>query len=297
MSETNATAATVRHVLCARPEGLKRMSYCQWGPGHGGHPAVICVHGLSRNAHDFDHLGAALGEAGRRVLAPDVLGRGDSDWLTDSSGYQLPHYVSDMTPLIARATAPLDMDQVDWVGTSMGGLIAMLLAASPQSPIRRLVLNDVGPFVPKAALERIAAYATAAEPTFASLEEAEAHYRQIHADFGPMTDADWNDFTRHSTVQRDDGPGGWLPHQDPGIGDPMRGQEVADVDLWPLWDLIQCPVLVLRGARSDLLTAETAAEMTKRGPNCTVHEVPDAGHAPMFTTAEINGVVADFLAA
>ncbi|WP_299438234.1 alpha/beta hydrolase [uncultured Rhodospira sp.] len=294
MSDASASDAIVRHVLCARPEGLKRMAYRQWGPPHGDAPAVICVHGLSRNAHDFDHLGAALAEAGRRSLAPDVLGRGESEWLTDSSGYQLPYYIGDMTPLIGRATAPKDMDQVDWVGTSMGGLIAMLLAASPVSPIRRLVLNDIGPFIPKAALERIAEYTTAPEPTFASPEEAEAHYREIHADFGPMTDRDWADLTRHSIVQREDGPG-WLRHHDPGIGDPMKGQEQADTDLWGLWGLIRCPVLVLRGVRSDVLTQETAAQMAERHPDCTVHEVPDVGHAPMFTTPEINRLVVDFL--
>ncbi|MBB4285395.1 alpha/beta fold hydrolase [Roseospira goensis] len=288
--------ATRRHVLCARPEGLKRMAYREWGQAHSAPdpalPPVLCVHGLSRNSHDFDRLGATLAEAGgRHVLAPDVLGRGDSDWLADPSGYQVPAYVGDMMALIARAGT----DHVDWVGTSMGGLIAMVIAASPLSPIRRLVLNDVGPFVPKAALARIAESATAPDPTFASLADAEAHYRQIHADFGPMTDADWDAFTHHSTVRRAE-DGGWRRHQDPAIGDPMKGVEPADMDLWALWDLIRCPVLVLRGARSDLLLAETAAEMTRRGPPCTVHEVPDVGHAPMFTTAALNRIVADFLA-
>lgn len=297
-SATPHTAASARHVLCARPEGLKRMAYRHWGPTPSGgssdgvRPAVLCVHGLSRNSHDFDGLAPVLAKAGRSVLAVDVLGRGASDWLADSSGYQVPNYVGDMTALIARAGT----DQVDWVGTSMGGLIAMVIAASPLSPIRRLVLNDVGPFVPKAALARIAAYTTAPAPTFASLAEAEAHYREIHADFGPMSDADWAAFARHSTVPLNDGSGRWRRHQDPAIGDPMKGVEAADLDLWMLWDMIRCPVLVLRGARSDLLTTETVAEMQRRGPGCTVHEVPDVGHAPMFTTAEINGVVAAFLA-
>ncbi|KAA5605912.1 alpha/beta hydrolase [Roseospira marina] len=295
--DTKESEAASRHVLCARQEGLKRMAYRRWGvrpkTPDPALPAVICVHGLTRNSHDFDGLGATLLDAGgRTVMACDVLGRGNSDWLADSSGYQVSHYVGDMSALIARAGT----DEVDWVGTSMGGLIALLLAASPLSPIRRLVLNDVGPFVPKAALERITAYTTAPAPTFANLDEAEAHYREVHADFGPMTDADWAAFTRFSTVPLEDGSGRWRRHQDPAIGDPMKGVEATDLDLWVLWDLIRCPVLVLRGARSDLLLPDTVEEMKTRGPGCTVYEVPDAGHAPMFTTPEINHMVADFLA-
>jgi len=290
------TGASLRHVLCVRPEGLKRMAYREWGPPvtnlDPALPPVVCVHGLSRNSHDFDALGTTLAEAGgRHVMACDVLGRGASDWLLDSSGYQVPDYVGDMTALIARAGT----EHVDWVGTSMGGLISLMIAASPLSPIRRLVLNDVGPFLPKAALGRIAAYITAPAPVFVSLDDAEAHYREVHSDFGPMTDADWQAFTRHSTVPLEGGTG-WRRHQDPAIGDPMKGAETADLDLWMLWDMIRCPVLVLRGERSDVLLAETVEEMKARGPGCAVHEVSGVGHAPMFTTPEINQVVADFLA-
>lgn len=285
-------SATASHVLCARPEGLKRMAYRTWptpAPTAAG-PAVICVHGLSRNSHDFDGLGESLAEAGRTTLAPDVLGRGASDWLADPSGYQVPGYVGDMMPLIARTGS----EAVDWVGTSMGGLIAMAIAASPLSPIRRLVLNDIGAFVPAQALARIAAYANAPSPVFADLDEAEAHYREIHGDFGPMSNADWRDLTRHSVVPTDDGQG-WRRHQDPAIAAPMLGTEPTDISLWPLWDAIRCPVLVLRGARSDVLTAETAAEMIARGPGCVVHEIPDVGHTPTFTTEAVNRVVIDFL--
>ncbi len=295
----SASLAQREAVLCARPEGVKRMSFQSWGrfpdadANAAAAPAVICVHGLTRNSHDFDALGPALADAGRRVLAPDVLGRGDSDRLTDPSGYLVPGYVGDMMPLIARAGSPA----VDWVGTSMGGLIAMAIAAGPLSPIRRLVLNDIGPFVPAAALARIAAYATVPAPVFESLEEAETHYREIHADFGPMSDADWADLTRHSTVPTADGAG-WRPHHDPAIGDAMKAAgEPADLDLWAIWDLIHCPVLVLRGARSDVLLPETVAEMARRGPGCRVLEVPDAGHAPMFTSERINQAVIEFLSA
>ncbi|MBB4265092.1 alpha/beta fold hydrolase [Roseospira visakhapatnamensis] len=300
MSKAEDPAVVVRHVLCARREGLKRMSYRQQGPAHApqgqeGAPSIICVHGLTRNAHDFDALGAALAATGRRVLAADVLGRGASDWLADPMGYAVPGYVGDMMGLIGRATSSPRQDQVDWVGTSMGGLIGLVLAASPISPIRRLVLNDVGPFLPQAALERIAAYVTAEAPVFDSLEAAEAHYREIHADFGPMTDDDWTALTRHSTVRTEDGAG-WRPHQDPAIGAPAAAMPAHDMDLWDVWDQIACPVLVVRGARSDLLTPDVAEEMGRRGPGCTVHTVTGAGHAPTFTTPEINRVVVDFLA-
>lgn len=295
MSKAEDTAITVRHILCARREGLKRMSYRQQGPGHGGAPPVICVHGLTRNARDFDGLGAALAGTGRRVMAVDVLGRGESDWLAEPAGYVVPGYVGDMMAVIGRATAPLDQDQVDWVGTSMGGLIGLVLAASPISPIRRLVLNDVGPFLPQAALERIATYVTAAVPVFPSVAAAEAHYREIHADFGPMSDADWAALANDSVVPTEDGQG-WRPHQDPAIGVPMTVMPPVDMDLWAQWDQVACPVLVMRGERSDLLAEETVAEMVRRKPDCQVHTVAGAGHAPTFTTPALNKVVVDFLA-
>ncbi|MFN8927765.1 MAG: alpha/beta fold hydrolase [Rhodospirillales bacterium] len=274
-------------VLGLSARGFHRVAYAEWGEGTAPR-TVVCVHGLTRNGRDFDALAGDLAARGRRVVCPDVVGRGDSDRLADPLGYGFPQYLADMTALIAR----LDVDAVDWVGTSMGGLIGLLLAVQPNSPVRRLVLNDVGPFVPKAALERIAA--NVAGPTrFPDLSAAEAHLRVAQAGFGALTDAEWRDLTRRSVRPAADG--GWLLAFDPAIAVPMTAQPIADVDLWPLWDAVRCPVLVLRGARSDLLTAGTAAAMAARGPKARVVEIADAGHAPALLDPAQIAVVRTFL--
>lgn len=269
------------------PGGFHRVAYRDHGVA-GDPVPVVCVHGLTRTGRDFDRLAAAMAPA-RRMVCPDIVGRGDSDWLADPAGYTYPQYLADMNALLARVGA----GQVDWVGTSMGGLIGLQLAAAPGTPIRRLVLNDVGPFIRKAALERIAGY-VGTDPRFADPAEAEAYLRRIHAGFALADDAAWQDLTRHS-IRPAEG-GGWRLAYDPGIAAAFRAGPLADVDLWALWDRVQAPVLVLRGARSDLLTAETAAEMSRRGPRARVVEIAEAGHAPGLTTQAEIGIVADFLA-
>ncbi len=166
------------------------MAYVAWGDGEAA-SNVVCVHGLTRNGRDFDDLASRLAE-NRRVVCPDVVGRGVSDWLPDPAQYQTPQYVSDMAALIAR----MDVGWVDWVGTSMGGLIGMALASQAGTPIRRLVLNDVGPFIPKSALERIAEYCGKAKP-FADIDALEHYLRQVHAPFGPLADPQWRHLAEH----------------------------------------------------------------------------------------------------
>lgn len=270
--------------------GFHRLSYTEWGDERSPH-VVICVHGLARNARDFDALAQALAPR-CRVLCPDVAGRGQSDWLARKEDYAYPQYLADMTVLIGRATAHLPTDaRIDWVGTSMGGLIGLLLAAQPRHPIRRLVLNDVGPFVPKAAIERIASYLGKAH-AFASFEEAERYVRVVSAPFGPLTDAQWRHLTEHSVHREPDGS--WVLNYDPGIAVPLAHQ-VRDVDLWAYWDRIDCPVLVLRGVESDLLLAHTAQEMTRRGPRAQLIELAGIGHAPALLTADQIAPIRDFL--
>lgn len=266
--------------------GYHRVVYDEWGLADPS-PAVVCVHGLTRNARDFDSLAPALAEDGRRVACPDVVGRGRSDWLRNADLYGYPQYVADMTALIAR----LDVESVDWVGTSMGGLIGMMIAAMPRSPIRRLVLNDVGPFVPKAALDRIAGYV--GDPVFADMAELEAAMRVNSEGFGPLTDAQWQHLARHSARRRDDGTYGLA--YDPEIARPLHETELTDVAVWPVWDAIRCPVLLLRGGRSDVLLAETAEEMTTRGPPTEVVLLPECGHAPMLMDDGQIAVVRDWL--
>lgn len=274
-------------VLCLGAAGFHRMAYAAWGDGEAA-SNVVCVHGLTRNGRDFDSLAQELSKT-RRVVCPDVVGRGRSDWLADPDHYQTPQYVSDMAALIAR----MDVGWVDWVGTSMGGLIGMALAAQPKTPIRRLVLNDVGPFIPKSALERIAEYCGKA-PSFKDTDELEQYLRQVHTTFGPLTDAQWQHLAEHGG--KASGKGLTLAY-DPGIAVPFNASDaLIDIELWTIWDAIQCPVLVLRGESSDLLSADVAAEMAARGPKATIAEIAGCGHAPALMAEDQIALINDWLA-
>lgn len=277
--------------------GFHRVSYGEWrgiGPASDAHrdaPPVVCVHGLTRNGRDFDDLACALAaRRGRRVVCPDVVGRGRSAWLPNPALYGYPQYLADAAALLARIDAPV----VDWVGTSMGGLIGMLLAAQPGSPIRRLVLNDVGPLVPKAGLERIAAY-VGKDPVFEDLAAVEAYLRYVLAGFGEISAAGWRRLATHSARARSDG--GFGLAYDPGIAAAFAAAPIADVDLWAVWDKVSCPVLVIRGENSDILSAETTDEMTRRGPKAHAVEIAATAHAPSLMTDEQIGVVERFLCA
>lgn len=268
--------------------GFHRVHYTEWGDP-ANDKVLVCVHGLTRNARDFDFFAAAL-EDEYRVLCPDVVGRGKSDRLANKVDYGYPQYMLDMNALIARSQA----DQVDWVGTSMGGLIGMFLAAQPNTPIRRLVINDVGPFIPKVALQRIAAYV--GQPiSFASLDEMERYVRTVAASFGPLTDAQWRHLTVHGARRLEDGRYAFC--YDPGIAEGFKAVVDEDVDLWPVWDAIRCPVLLLRGEQSDVLTREDAETMTRRGPRATLVEFAGIGHAPALMAEDQIAAVRDWLLA
>jgi len=208
------------------------MSYLEWGDARN-RDVVVCVHGLTRNGRDFDELARAL--CGRwRVVCPDVAGRGDSDRLADPMLYALPQYVADMVTLIAR----LDVEALDWVGTSMGGLIGMALAAQAATPVRRLVLNDAGPVVSLASLQRIAAYIGDMR-AFPTIEQAEDYVRRICAPFGPHSEAQWRQLTEAWMKKGDDG---WRPNYDPAIAEAYRAaMPDKDLELWGLYDAIRCP--------------------------------------------------------
>lgn len=257
--------------LSLGPNGFHRVVYSDRGDPDNDR-VLICVHGLTRNGRDFDTLAEAMA-ADYRVVCPDVAGRGRSQWLAVEEDYGYPLYCSDMAALMAH----LGAESVDWVGTSMGGLIGMMLAASPGSPINRLVMNDVGPLIPKAALERIASY-VGADPRFKNMAELDAYIREIYAPFGPMTDAQWRGLIESSARTTAEGNIGLS--YDPGIADPLRAMPLEDVDLWPVWDAVRCPVLLLRGERSDVLLSATAKEMQRRGPKTRFVEFEGIGHAP-----------------
>jgi pimeloyl-ACP methyl ester carboxylesterase len=274
-----------RSLSCLSPHGFHRVTYYEWGDADNPR-VVICVHGLTRNGRDFDDLAKAL-SADYRVLCPDVPGRGKSEWLTHKEDYTYPVYCADMAALIARSGA----QSVDWVGTSMGGLIGMLLAAQPNSPIRKLVMNDVGPFIPKASLERLATY-VGKPVSYDSFEAFEQYIRTISASFGPLTDAQWRHLAETTATKREDGR--WGTNYDPAIALPFTGA-IADVVLWPFWDQVRAPTLLLRGKESDLLLAETARDMATRGPKAKLVEFDGTGHAPMLMAADQINVVRQFL--
>lgn len=278
-----------RSVQCASPSGLHRMAYTEWGDP--ANPQVlVCVHGLSRNGRDFDDLARAMTDS-HRVVCPDIVGRGRSDWLRDPSGYGVPQYVTDMMVLIAR----LDVETVQWLGTSMGGLIGMVLASLPGTPVSRLMLNDVGPAISSESIRRIGEYIGRA-PKFAGLEEAERYIRAVSAPFGALSDTQWRALTESSVRPAADG--GLEMIYDPKIADSFhRATAAGMIDLWPMFDRVRCPTRIVRGEFSDLLSAEVAQAMTARGPHPDLVQVPGVGHAPMFMDEAQIAIAREFFTA
>lgn len=284
-----------------------RIAYTDWGNASSPH-VVVCVHGLARNSRDFDFLAAALAPR-LRVLCMDVVGRGESDWLENKSYYSFATYQSDAAAMLARASAPPRRwfgrtagAKLDWVGTSMGGLIGMLLASRPGSPIRRLVLNDVGPLIPWSALLRMKGYITRGK-SFKDLDEVEAYFRDVCASFGPLTDAQWKHLAHHGTRQAEDGS--YELRYDPKIGEGLHGHVdpefplgpdlLRGIDLWNVWGKLEVPTLVLRGAQSDVLRPVTVEEMKRRKPDVEVVEFAGVGHAPALMSDDQIRVVKEFL--
>ncbi len=293
------------HVPCPDAAGGHRMAYVEWGDPASAH-VVVCVHGLSRQGRDFDVLARALvGQAagGIRVVCPDVVGRGRSDWLADPSGYQVPLYAADMVALLAQLHTQAPIATLDWVGTSMGGLIGMIVAGQPglplPAPVRRLVLNDVGPAIRWEAIERIGTY-LGQTGDFAGVQEAADAMRAVSAGFGPHTDAEWLELSRPMVRPLAGRPGRFTLHYDPAIGVPFRAlrremAEQGEALLWQMYDGIRARTLLLRGAQSDLLSRETAQAMTQRGPCASLIEFEGVGHAPTLIDAGQVRAVTSFL--
>lgn len=285
------TIARFEHVQCLSPAGLHSMVYKEWGDPRSKN-VLVCVHGVTRVADDFDHLARALCDE-YRVVCPYVVGRGRSDHLRNPQLYQLPQYVSDMVTLLAR----LNAEHVDWVGTSMGGLIGMGLASLPGNPLRKLVLNDIGPALNPVALARIGDYIGEAV-RFASFDEAAAYIREISQPFGAHTPEEWRKFA--SDVLRQDEDGLWTRNYDLGLAAPFKtmtteAAQAAEAALWAAYDAIRCPTLLVRGAQSDLLTVAAAEQMTRRGPHAQLVEIADVGHAPTFMHQDQIDIVRRFL--
>ena len=280
-----------KYVQCLSPAGLHRMSYKEWGDANNP-KVLVCVHGLTRVADDFDALAQSLMHE-YRVVCPDVVGRGQSDWLSNPQFYQIPQYVSDMVTLLAR----LDAQTVDWFGTSMGGLIGIGVASMANNPIRKLILNDVGPTINADAIQRIGKYLEK-EMCFDTFEQAEAYIRQISISFGPHSEVQWHKIARD--VLKQDAQGKWKLHYDLKLAIPFHAitPEIAAAGqamLWASYDAITCSTLLVRGAESDLLSAETAQQMGLRGPRATMVEIAGVGHAPTFVQEDQIAIAKQFL--
>ncbi|MDL2339003.1 MAG: alpha/beta hydrolase [Pseudomonadota bacterium] len=283
----------LHHVPCLDTNGLHRVAYWEWGDP--ANPRVlVCVHGLTRHGRDFDVLAAAMSDR-YRVVCPDMAGRGESDRLANPMEYGIPRYVADMVTVLARVNA----EAVHWVGTSMGGLIGMCVAALAPSPITRLVLNDVGPVLQPQAVARIGAY-LGLPMHWDTVDEAADYLLTISKGFGPHTREQWLALTR--PMLRPAEGGGFRLHYDPAMAAPFKvatpeTAAAGEAALWHAYDAISCPTLLLRGAESDLLTADTAQAMTGRGPHARLHQFEGVGHAPTLVAIDQVQVVREFLLA
>ncbi|MFC7514017.1 alpha/beta fold hydrolase [Herbaspirillum sp. GCM10030257] len=283
--------AQIKTVQCLSPAGLHKMAYKEWGDS--SNPKVlVCVHGVTRVSDDFDRLAQALCND-YRVVCPDVAGRGRSDWLSNPQHYQLAQYVSDMVTLLAR----LNADTVHWVGTSMGGLIGMGLSALKGNPVKKLVLNDIGPTLNPMAIARIGDY-IGQNVRFSTFDDAARYIRDISLPFGPHSEEEWRKLA--SDVLKQDEEGQWIRHYDLNISVPFKSvtpesAKQGEALIWMSYDAITCPTLLLRGADSDLLSKEVAIEMTRRGPKAKLVEFPEVGHAPTLMQDDQIAAIREFL--
>ena len=299
-----------KNYLGINPTGFHRLAYVEWGEQHPD-KTIICVHGLTRNSRDFDYLAKVMSQD-YRLVCPDIVGRGKSSWLPHGQGYGFPQYCSDMTALLAR----LDVMQVDWIGTSMGGLIGMILAAQANSPIRRLVMNDVGPMVPQAGTQRIMNYVSQ-RVTFSDLTEAENYFRKIFAPFGQLTDEQWQHVTHYSTYEGENGRYELAYDQNVLYGltgataiwqgatrmakmawhniTHDRFQAIPLTEMWPYWEQVKCPVLLLRGETSDILLPETVDRMRETHKTLEGVEIKGVGHATDLMDPDQIAIIHDWL--
>ena len=275
--------STSNYLLC---EG-REIHFMEWGAADA--PALIAWHGLARTGRDMDAIAAHLAPR-YRVICPDTLGRGLSQWSPDPQAeYCNAFYVRLAVSLVNQ----LGLEQFDWLGTSMGGAIGTLAAAGPlRGRMRRLVLNDNGPHLAEAAIQRIRSYA-GNPPAFATVSELEAYFRTVYKPYGWLSDAQWRSLTETSTRRLPDGR--MTPHYDPAMVMQFTHHD-NDYELWDAWDALELPVLCMRGETSDLLRPEVAEQMCRRGPGAGVVTVPGCGHAPALNTPEHFAIVERFLA-
>ena len=291
-------------ISCPDPQGTHRMAYWSWGDSTASH-VVFCVHGLTRQGRDFDLLAQALVVSAKaanlpaiRVICPDVVGRGKSDWLQDPLGYQFPQYAADMAVLLQSLNTKQPIERLDWVGTSMGGVIGMLMAARELPvPVRHLVLNDIGPPVSWKSILNMKTY-VGEVGKFQTVQDAANAIWEISKSFGPHTSEEWLALSQNMVRRLEDGT--YCLHYDPQLRVPIRAvteeqAKAGEATLWQVFDLIQCSTLLIRGAESELLSAAAAVEMTQRGARAQVATLPGVGHAPTLTHEDQIDIVRQFL--
>ena len=269
--------------------GFHDIVFADWGPRDADIP-VLCIHGLTRQGRDFDYVARHLAASGRRVICPDLVGRGQSGRLRNPTEYALPQYCADMNALIAH----LGVDQLDWIGTSLGGLIGMVFAGLPGHPIRRLIVNDIAPYLPWSGLARIGSYMSGVPAGFSDLDQAESYFRKVLAPFGALSDEHWRHITRHS-VAWNEAQQRYVILCDPKIAKAFKSPWQYSLDLWKYWRAIDIPILVLRGTESDLLPPDLTVTMKERNPGMALREFRHIGHAPTLMTSDQIEVVSEFL--
>lgn len=275
-----------KHVLSSNNAGQHRIVYQDWGDENNPN-VLICVHGLTRNSRDFDYLASDL-SAQYRVIAPDIVGRGQSDWLPDPSFYTLEQYIKDIAILLKD----LNISQADWLGTSLGGLIGMTMATMPNSPIKRLILNDIGPVIKKEAITFLAT-SLAETPHFKSLAELQGFLKIAYSAMGQLEANHWEHMVTHD--HRFTPEGTITRNFDPQITQSVGSISAADLTMWEVWEAVKCQTLVLHGENSVILTPAICDEMLKRNPLASIVTLPGVGHTPSLMVPEQIDIVANWL--
>ncbi len=268
-------------ITCQNPEGTHKIAYQEWG-NPKNEKVLICVHGLTRNSQDFDDLAQVL-KQDYRVICPDIVGRGKSDYLINPNYYGIPLYVADLLTLINH----LQLTSIDWLGTSMGGLIGMSIACIENTPIKRLILNDVGAYIPATAIQRIGEYLCQKQPIFDNFQQVKEYVKKVYSSFGNLTENQWEKLAKYSVELSDHNQ--YKLNYDPAISTAFQGLksgEFQPIDLWQIWDLIHCPVLLLHGENSDLLLSETITKMQENHDNLEVKHLKNCGHAPALMSLD-----------
>jgi pimeloyl-ACP methyl ester carboxylesterase len=275
-----------KHFLTLTPQGFHKIAYVEWGDENNSQ-VLICVHGLTRNSRDFDFLAKHLSKT-YRVVCPDLLGRGESDQLGIPTLYNFSQYLNDMTTLLAR----LNVKEVHWLGTSLGGVIGMMFAAQPHSPLKSLILNDIGMIIPSIALQRLEIYARNNQ-SFLSFEEARSYFQTILSSCGPLELEKWDHITTYGTKQ--DEKGYLHLSYDPAIAQIYVNKVTPSLHLETYWQSIRCPSLVLRGEDSDFLLPDVVRKMLYFQPHTTFVTIPYCGHAPSLMVPEHIQIIEEWL--